>query len=486
MGLNFLKSYKRITLLILVAAIAASVVGCGNSAPTMAQGDHPEGAKSSDISVQVTYPETKTLARQTEFAGKLAAAQSVKVYPEVGGTVSKIYFNAGDTVKKGDLLFELDDKDAQTALKKAGLSYEQTLAGIASAESGSANALTELSYQNAITAAQNAYETARDSLEVATGDDFDLVSFKRYRKNLKKAEEAYDDNETAENWDAYNKAMQDYNDMLDDYASYTDYKTLITRFETSYDDYLTALDKYDIYKSMTTNEDATAREITRSQAELALEDAQEAVQNHKVYAPVSGVIASKNISDYSMISSQTSSYIISQDGLPTVNFNLSEDGASAMSLGAAVVVTYNAKEYPAEIIELSPEADAATGLYAAKAQFTENLNFHRSGAVVKVMAITDQEKDALTVAIDNIYYEGNQPYLYIYDNGTAKRVDITIGMTTADKVSVTSGITANDAIITTWHPNLKDGAQVSSKQLDSGVASSTTAQTDPVPAKKEA
>lgn len=181
---------------------------------------------------------------------------------------------------------------------------------------------------------------------------------------------------------------------MDDYASYTNYKTLITKFETAYDDYLTALDKYDIYKSMTTGEDAAAREITRSQAEMSYQDAQKAVSDHKVYAPVSGVIAAKIVSDYNVISAQTSSYVISQEGLPTVSFNLSEGGALAMTLGAPVVVTYNGKEYNAEVVELSPEADSSTGLYPAKAQFTENIgDLTRSGAVVKVMAITAQEKN---------------------------------------------------------------------------------------------
>ncbi|KAF5033962.1 hypothetical protein DSECCO2_601190 [anaerobic digester metagenome] len=364
------------------------------------------------------------------------------------------------------------------------------MAEIASAESGSANALTELQYQNAITSAQNDYESARDSLEVATGDDFNLADFKRYRKKLKQAEEAYDADESTENWTAYVEAMQKYNDMIDDYASYTNYKTLITKFENAYDTYLTALDKYEIYKSMTTGEDAAARDITRSQAELTYQDAQKALNDHKVYAPVSGVITAKNVSDYNVISTQTSSYVIAQEGLPTVSFNLSEDGAIAMTLGAPVIVTYNGKEYDAEVIELSPEADASTGLYAAKAQFTEEIGATRSGAVVKVMAITAQEKDTLTVSIDNIYYEGNQPYLYIYDNGAAKRVDVTIGMTTADKVSVTSGITADDAVITTWHPKLKDGAAVTNKQLDDGkiptdTAPQDAAQPDKDPAKKE-
>lgn len=494
MGLSFLKTGKQFVLLALAAAMVASLTACGESTQAMAQGGGAAGTKkSSAISVQITYPETETLERETEFAGRLEAAQSVKVYPEVSGTVTKTYFSAGDAVKKGSLLFELDDTNAQIALKKAELAYQKTLADIASEESGSANALTELTYQNAITSAQNAYETARDNLEVATGDDFDLVDFKRYRKRLKDAEDAYDDNETDETWAAYHQAMSDYNDMLDDYASYSDYKTLITKFETSYDDYLTAVEKYDIYKSMTTGEDAATREITRSQAELDYQDAQKDVEDCKVYAPVSGVIAAKNISDYNVVSTQTSSYVISQEGLPTVSFNLSEDGALAMTLGAPVVITYNGKEYNAEVIELSPEADSSTGLYAAKAQFTDDIGATRSGAVVKVMAITDQEKDAITVSIDNVYYEGNQPYVYIYDSGTAKRVDITIGMATSEKVSVTAGLAAEDAIITTWHPSLKDGAKVTNTQLDGGnnasssepAAQESSAQPEQAPAKKE-
>ena len=479
MVLSRIKKSKRFMSLALAAAVVAGVGGCGKSAPAMAQGGRPPAAaKSSAISVGIAYPETETLERKTEFAGRLAAAQSVRVYPEVSGTVAKTYFNAGDTVKKGDLLFELDDANAQTALKKAELDYQKTLSDLVSQESGSANALTELQYQNAITSAQNAYETARDSLEVATGDDFDLVSFKRYRQNLKKAEKAYDGEETAENWDAYTKAMKDYNDMLDDYASYTNYKSQITRFENAYDDYLAALEKYDIYKSMTVGEDAAARDIKRAQAELTYADAQKTFSNHRVYAPVSGVVAAKNISDYNVVSTQTSSYVISQEGLPTVGFNLSEDGALAMTLGTPVTVTYNGSNYNAEVIELSPEANASTGLYAAKAQLTEEIGAVRSGAVVKVMAITAQEKDTLTVSIDNVYYEGNQPYLYIYDNGIARRADITVGMTTADKVSVTGGITAGDAVITTWHPRLKDGAEVTNRQPGDDKAPSDAAPQD--------
>ena len=85
--------------------------------------------------------------------------------------------------------------------------------------------------------------------------------------------------------------------------------------------------------------------------------------------------------------------------------------------------------------------------------------------IIKVTAITAIEKDTLTISLDNIYYDGNQAYVFVYDNGVARRVDVTVGMTTTDKVSLIEGITDSDAIITTWHPRLADGASVINNEL---------------------
>ena len=424
-----------------------------------------KGAAQTAIAVNVTYPERETLSRQTDFAGRIEASQTVKVYPEVSGTVSKTYFNAGDRVEKGDLLFEFDSENAETSLKQAELSYRKTINDIESAESGSAKALQDLKYQNAIESAQDNYESRKEDLEFATENDFDLAEFKRVRKKLWDTEQAYDAETSTENWTAYVDALDKYNDLIDDYASYSNYKNQITSFESAYTNYLKAVREYEIYKSMTSGEDAENRDITREQAELTLQNARKTFANQKVYAPVSGIISAKNINEFDNASSNTVTYTISQEGMPTVSFNLSEDGANAMDIGTEVSVFYNGKNFKAEVIELAPEANSSTGLYPAKAQLIEDIGTNRSGSVIKVTAITAIEKDTLTISLDNIYYDGNQAYVFVYDNGIARRVDVTVGMTTADKVSLIEGISQNDAIITTWHPRLADGAAVSNNEL---------------------
>jgi HlyD family secretion protein len=46
-------------------------------------------------------------------SGSVVSSDKVQLSPEVTGSISKIYFKEGDTVKKGELLFELDDTEAK-------------------------------------------------------------------------------------------------------------------------------------------------------------------------------------------------------------------------------------------------------------------------------------------------------------------------------------------------------------------------------------
>lgn len=63
-------------------------------------------------------PTVTVQARDIHFAvtaaGDIGPLDAVSVRPEIGGLIAKLTLDIGDTVKKGDVLFELDDKDLQT------------------------------------------------------------------------------------------------------------------------------------------------------------------------------------------------------------------------------------------------------------------------------------------------------------------------------------------------------------------------------------
>jgi multidrug efflux system membrane fusion protein len=67
---------------------------------------------------------------------------SVQVRPIIGGTVLKAFFNEGDMVKKGDVLFEIDPRTYQEAVKQweANLARDQALQAQSEAQLASAQA----------------------------------------------------------------------------------------------------------------------------------------------------------------------------------------------------------------------------------------------------------------------------------------------------------------------------------------------------------
>ncbi|HHV83277.1 MAG TPA: efflux RND transporter periplasmic adaptor subunit, partial [Tepidanaerobacter syntrophicus] len=58
-------------------------------------------------------------------SGTLEPMEQETINLKVDGTVKKVYFNEGDVVKEGDLLYELSNEDLAISLQKAELSLKQ-------------------------------------------------------------------------------------------------------------------------------------------------------------------------------------------------------------------------------------------------------------------------------------------------------------------------------------------------------------------------
>src|SRR3989442_1698186 len=74
--------------------------------------------KNKPASAQDSRPTTATVElRNINFAvnaaGEISPAEQVSVRPEINGMIEKLPVDIGDRVKKGDLLFKLDDKELQ-------------------------------------------------------------------------------------------------------------------------------------------------------------------------------------------------------------------------------------------------------------------------------------------------------------------------------------------------------------------------------------
>jgi RND family efflux transporter MFP subunit len=96
----------------LLLVLATALAGCNPPAPPVAETPAPQVS----VSQPVVDPQ---MIDKDEYEGRITAAQSVEIRSRVRGHLVNIYFKAGDLVKKGDQLYEIDPEPYQAALDGA-------------------------------------------------------------------------------------------------------------------------------------------------------------------------------------------------------------------------------------------------------------------------------------------------------------------------------------------------------------------------------
>ena len=125
-------------LLIAVTLAAGVLTACGERAE--AQGGPPPAP-----AVSVAPAVQKPIADSEEFTGRLEALETVDIRPRIGGTIDRVHFVDGATVKKGALLFTIDPRpyQAEVARAESQLAAAQSRAELAKAELARAQKLLD-------------------------------------------------------------------------------------------------------------------------------------------------------------------------------------------------------------------------------------------------------------------------------------------------------------------------------------------------------
>jgi membrane fusion protein (multidrug efflux system) len=137
---------SRILTILLLAAVAFSLVGCGRNGADAAKQSPPPP----EVAVVTLAPQR--IALTTELPGRTSAFLVAEVRPQVGGIVLRRGFTEGGDVKAGATLYEIDPgsyeaayANAKAALSRAKANLGNARAAVARAKAGLANAAAALS-----------------------------------------------------------------------------------------------------------------------------------------------------------------------------------------------------------------------------------------------------------------------------------------------------------------------------------------------------
>ena len=144
-----------------VVLLSALLVGCDDS---VAQNAAPQAPVVSAADVVV-----KSISQWDSFNGRIEAVESVQLRPRVSGYIDKVNYTDGQEVKKGEVLFTIDDRTYRAALDLARSEANRTdklvNTNLVSREEWEQRRATATQAQADIRAAQAAVDAAQLNLD---------------------------------------------------------------------------------------------------------------------------------------------------------------------------------------------------------------------------------------------------------------------------------------------------------------------------------
>ena len=176
-----------------------------------------------------------------------------------------------------------------------------------------------------------------------------------------------------------------------------------------------------------------------------------------VYAPVSGVVTSVNVTESSLTSPSQSLITISDLSQLRVKVSIPENEVGEVEVGQSAVITgtgFQDREYTGTVERIYPIArqqGTSTGsesVVDAIISIGSPDEYLKPNFTATARIITDSPQDILLAPYEAIRQDENgQEYVFIYSGGSAIRRDITTGREYADGAEIVSGLHEGDRIV---------------------------------------
>lgn len=199
------------------------------------------------------------------------------------------------------------------------------------------------------------------------------------------------------------------------------------------------------------------------QARAMEQIARKTLNDCNLYAPFSGMVGSYLLEEGSnALPMQPFMTFLNIDTV-IVKFSVPENEISSVQLGdelSIVVAALDYKQFNCHITEKGVAANTLSHSYTVKAAIANKDYSLLPGMVSKVLYGPSSEEQTLNIPA-NIIQTGSQGYyVWINDNGIAKRQNVKVGNYVGDNVIIKEGLKIGQQIITEGYLKLSDGCKI--------------------------
>ena len=340
--------------------------------------------------------------------------------------------NSGDTYKANLEAYQQGIINSKISAKVVSVSVEN---GQYINQGDTIATLDDQDIQNNINTAQAQLQINEQQLNSAQ------VSMEKFKINVDDAKRNYDRQKT----------------LLEKNAiSQMDFETAEKTFNTAQADYNLGNASIETSKA---NIEAQKVSIQKYQSDLT---------NTVIKSPISGVISDKALNIGQMTSPGTVLAKVNDISSVYARIQVSQDKISNVKIGQAATVTVDGgdKKYDGVIQNMDLSADTSSRVFNCKIKIDNGDKSLLPGIFGKVQLISEQKIEIITVPINALVGSEGNYFVFINDNGKAKKQKITIGETDENNVEITSGVKDGDIVICSNTGLLQDGneIEVTSKQ----------------------
>ena len=419
---------KNYTALLLALTLTMSIMGCGKK--TVPEMPEPEQTARA---IEVMTLSNTSIASEYTYSGKVAPNQEANVLSTVGGKVSQANYDIGQNVSKGAVMFRMDTADVENQINVLRASLTAVEAGITSAKTN-LELVNGATMQSQIESAKTALENAKLNLDnVTTNYENNKVLFEAgilSETEMNQIQLSYDSAEVA-----YNQAEQNYDLVANQMPAENQRKA------------------EDAYNS------AVAQ---KASIEAQIKSAQKTISDATVTAPISGVITTKNIVSGTVLSQASPAYVITDMSKVKIDVAVTQQVINTLSVGQQVDVVLSAisqEPFKATITTINPVANVQ-GTYDVQVELNNSDGVLKVGMLAEVSFTKESAENTIVLPRSCVIEKDNEIYVYIEENGKAKKVLVTTGIDTGENIQITSGLEEGMNVVTRGQTYLNDGDAV--------------------------
>ncbi len=409
------------SLVLVLLALAIVLSGCSRSRAESAKKDASSAANGQPRPIDVTVAQavSRDLPRFFEAEGSFAGDEQTDVAPTVAGKVVSTGVDLGSFVQKGQLLVQLDDRDARLRLEQAQAQVGQQQATVKQAE---------------------------EKLGLKPGQVFDpervpevgaaRVALELANKQLARFDKLIESGDVSRSNYDQQKAQRDQLERQ--------YAASITQ----------ARQNFAAIQTARAGVDAAQSQVDQSK---------KAIADARVLAPFAGSVVDRpaDVGEYLSTTSKVAT-IVRTNPL-RVRIDVPEQAVPSLRVGLTVSVTTSAfpdRIFNGHIARLSPNVTATSRTLTIEAEVDNSTNELKPGQFATIRILQSQTQPGILVPQKAVRTEGNVSKVFVVKDGHAEQRLVQLGQSEGDLVEVKSGVAAGEPVITSNVDQLQDGSAV--------------------------